>query len=178
MHHHVKTVLAAVAILSGLGGTAQAASCADTITSSPTLTRFAGIIQQAGLAPQLASGQLTVFAPTNDALNSIASITQMIGGQSANAAPDFPKLQVLVRAHLVQGVHPENEMRGKVTLLTLAGTTLAIDGTGQRAITLSATQSNGVNLSGTRMMSNVHVAGPAVACDNGLIYPIDSALVQ
>ncbi len=180
MQHRIKSVLASVTLAAGLSaaGAASAANCAETLISTPTLTRFSAILQQAGLAPQLGSNQLTVLAPTNDALNSISSITQMLGGQGSNSAPDFPKLQVLVRAHLVQGLHPENDMRGKVNLSTLAGTSLAIDGTGQRAITLSASASNGVNLSGTHTMSNVHVAGPTIACDNGIIYPIDNALVQ
>ena len=174
-------ILASATLIAGLmgaAGAADAASCAETLISNPKLSRFSAIVQQAGLAPQLASGMLTVFAPTNDALKGISSITQMLGGQSANAAPDFPKLQVLVRAHLVQGLHPENGMHGKVTLSTLAGTSLAIDGTGQRAILLSASASNGVNLSGTHTMSNVHVAGPVIECDNGVIYPVDNALVQ
>ncbi len=64
------------------------------------------------------------------------------------------------------------------TASTLAGTSLAIDGTGQRAIMLSASASNGVNLSGTHAVSDVHVAGPVIECDNGIIYPIDNALVQ
>lgn len=177
MRYHLTRILAAIGLL-GATGAAQAASCADTIVSTPELTRFAGLVQQSGLAPQLASGTLTVFAPTNTAINSIASITQMLGGQSANAAPDFPKLQTLVRAHLVSGLHPESEMRGKVSLATLAGTSLAIDGTGPRAITLSATAASGINLSGMQLMSNVRVAGPVIACDNGFIYPIDNALVQ
>ncbi len=181
MQHRLTGFLASAALVAGLLGTtgaASAASCAEALLSSPRLSRFSAIVQQAGLAPQLASGTLTVFAPTNDALNSISSITQMLGGQSANAQPDFPKLQTLVRAHLVQGLHPENDMHGKVTLPTLAGTFLAIDGTGQRAITLSASASSGVNLSGTRTMSDVHVAGVVIECDNGIIYPIDNALVQ
>lgn len=185
MQHRITRALASAVVaactLAATGaatGAAQAASCADTLVATPQFTRFAAIVQQAGLAPQLATGSLTVFAPTNTALNGIASITQMLGGQSANSQPDFPKLQVLVRAHLVSGLHPENDMRGKVALSTLAGTSLSIDGTGQRAIMLSASAPSSVNLSGTHAMSNVHVAGPVVECDNGLIYPIDNALVQ
>jgi uncharacterized surface protein with fasciclin (FAS1) repeats len=181
MQHRFTGILASATLIAGLlgaAGAANAASCAEALVSNSKLSRFSAIVQQAGLAPQLATGTLTVFAPTNDALNGISSITQMLGGQSANAQPDFPKLQTLVRAHLVQGLHPENDMHGKVTLSTLAGTSLAIDGTGQRAIMLSASASNGINLSGTHAMSNVHVAGPAIECDNGIIYPIDNALVQ
>ena len=69
-------------------------------------------------------------------------------------------------------------MRGKVELSTQAGTGLAIDGTGQRGIVLSTVSRNSVNLSGMRIMANVHVAGPAIPCDNGVVYPIDNALVQ
>lgn len=175
---YVPSTLAFVAALLGAPLAAQAASCADTLVSTPELTRFAGIVQQSGLAPQLASSTLTVFAPTNAALNSISSITQMLGGQSANSAPDFPKLQTLVRGHLVSGLHPQSEMRGKVTLSTLAGTSLAIDGTSARNIILSATTASNVNLSGMQLMSNVFVAGPAIACDNGFVYPINNPLIQ
>ena len=181
MQHRFTGILASAtltAVLLGTAGAASAANCAEALLSNPRLMRFSAIVQQAGLAPQVSSSTLTVFAPTNDALNAISSITQMLGGQSSNAVPDFPKLQILVRAHLVQGLHPERDMHGKVTLSTLAGTSLAIDGTGQRAIMLSASASNGVNLSGTHAVSDVHVAGPAIECDNGIIYPIDNALVQ
>jgi uncharacterized surface protein with fasciclin (FAS1) repeats len=181
MRHCLARALASATLAAGLLGAssgARAAGCADTLLSTPSLTRFASVVQQAGLASQLTSSTLTVFAPTNGALDGISSITRMLGGQSANSSPDFPKLQTLVRAHLVQGLHPEDGMHGKVTLPTLAGTSLAIDGTGQRAITLSASASSGVNLSGTRTMSDIHVAGPVITCDNGIIYPIDNALVQ
>ncbi len=181
MQHRLTGILASATLILGLlgtAGTAGAATCAETLISSPKLSRFSALVQQAGLASQLTSSTLTVFAPTNDALNGISSITQMLSGQSSNATPDFPKLQTLVRAHLVQGLHPENDMHGKVALSTLAGTSLAIDGTGQRAITLSASAASGVNLSGTHTMSDVHVAGPTIACDNGIIYPVDNALVQ
>lgn len=174
LRHLVLTAIATAVV----SGPARAANCADTIVSSPQLTRFAAIMQQSGLAPQLATSNLTVFAPTNGALNGISSITQMLGGQGANQQPDFPKLQVLVRAHLVGGVHPEDGMHGKVELATLAGTSLAIDGTAQRGIMLSASASNAVNLSGSHVARDVHVVGHAITCDNGVIYPIDNALVQ
>ena len=98
MPHPAHTLAFAAAFL-GAPIAAHAASCSDTLVFTPELTRFAGIVQQSGLAPQLSSGTLTVFAPTNAALNGISSVTQMLGGQSANSAPDFPKLQTLVRAH-------------------------------------------------------------------------------
>ncbi len=123
MQHRSTGILASAtltAVLLGTAGAASAASCAEALLSNPRLTRFSAIVQQAGLAPQVSSSMLTVFAPTNDALNAISSITQMLGGQSSNAVPDFPKLQILVRAHLVQGLHPENDMHGKVTLSTEA----------------------------------------------------------
>ena len=154
-------------------GPAHAASCADTLVSTPQLTQFSALVQGAGLAPQVGTGTLTVFAPTNDALNRIANVTQMLAVQNASTQPDFPKLQTLVRAHLVGGLHPEDQMHGKVSLTTLAGTTLAIDGTGQRAITLSTNAAHNVNLSGMRLVSGVHVTAAPIPCDNGLIYPID-----
>ena len=169
---------AAVAGLLATGGAARAANCADVITSTPDLSQFSALMQQSGLAQQVATGTLTVFAPTNAALNHISSITQMLRGESSNAQPDFPKLQTLVRAHLVTGVHPQDQMHGKVTLATLAGTSLNIDGTGNRDIMLASKASGNVNLSGTRLNSNVHTVGATLSCDNGVIYPISNALVQ
>lgn len=170
--------LALATALAGAPLAAMAASCADTLVSTPELTRFAALVQQSGLAPQVSNGTLTVFAPTNAALNGIASVTQMLASQSNNASPDFPRLQTLVRAHLVSGRHPQSEMMGKVTLSTLAGTSIAIDGTTTRRIVLSATAAAGINLSGMQLMSNVFVAGPVLECDNGFVYPINNPLVQ
>ena len=101
----------------------------------------------------------------------------MLASQASNASPDFPKLQTLVRAHLVSGAHPQSEMTGKVELATLAGTSIAIDGTTQRGIMLAA-GARDVNLSGMHVMSDVHVTGQAITCDNGVVYPIGNALVQ
>ena len=180
MIHVFKRSLLAAAL--GVGGAslvpAQAASCADVLSSTSDLSHFAELVQDSGLAPQLASGKLTVFAPTNQALSHIATVTQMLAGQGGQAQPDFPKLQTLIRAHLVNGVHPEDQMHGQVTLTTLAGTTLAINGTDVRHIMLSASAPSSVNLSGMHLMPGVHVTGPAIACDNGVVYPIDNALVQ
>lgn len=173
----VRTALTAT-LACGLAGAAHAASCADTVFSTPRLARFSALAQLSGLAPQLGTATLTVFAPTNDALDRIAAVTQMLAPQSTSRQPDFPKLQTLIRAHLVSGLHPEDQMRGRVQLTTLAGTALAIDGTDRRAILLSTLLLNSVNLSGMRIMADVHVAGSAIACDNGLIYPVDGALVQ
>ena len=157
---------------------AGAATCGDVVFSTPTLSTFAGLAQSSGLVPQLQTAPLTIFAPTNDALNKISYVTQMLSSNSSSGAPDFPKLQTLVRAHLVSGSHPASEMRGKLTLPTLAGTSLGIDGTDTRTIVLTTASANSVNLSGMRLMAGVHVAGPAIACDNGVVYPIDKALVQ
>ena len=175
-----KNVLLAATFATMLMGaaSAQAATCAGVLLSDARFSNFASLVQTAGLSPQLTNNAITVFAPTNAALNRIATVTQMLSGQSASAQPDFPKLQTLVRAHLVGGAHPEDQMRGKVSLSTLAGTGLAIDGTGQRGITLSTASANSVNLSGMHLTANVHVDGPAIACENGVVYPIDNALVQ
>lgn len=180
MQHASRRMLAVAALSAGLAAnsTARAASCADTLLSNKELARFAALVQAAGLSPQLATGTVTVFAPTNAALGRISGLTQMLAPQSSNGQADYPKLQTLVRAHLVAGLHSENSMHGKVALTTLAGTGLAIDGTGRRSIALSTSSANNVNLSGMKIMSDVHVAGPALECDNGLIYPVDAALVQ
>ena len=119
------------------------------LNSTPQLTSFAAVVQQSGLRPLLGTAPLTIFAPTNDAISHIRSVTQMLEGQGNNQSPDFQKLQLLVRAHLVSGSHPEDQMHGKVELTTQAGTTIAIDGTTQRGIMLTAHESR-VNLSGFR----------------------------
>ena len=169
----------ALALGTAYAAPARAANCADTLNATANLTKLAGLVQQSGLAPQLASSQVTVFAPTNQALGRIASLTQMLEGQSGQqAAPDFPKLQPLGRAHVVSGVHPEDQMHGQVTLTTLAGTTLSINGADQRDITLSSSAPGSVNLSGMHLMPGVHVSGRAITCDNGVVYPIDNALVE
>jgi uncharacterized surface protein with fasciclin (FAS1) repeats len=156
----------------------RAASCADALNSTSELSKFAELVQASGLAVQLGTGTLTVFAPTNAALGRIATATQMLEGQSGQGQPDFPRLQTLVRAHLVAGAHPANEMDGQVTLTTLAGTSLTINGADQRDIVLSSSAPDGVNLSGMHLMPGVHVTGPAIACDNGVVYSISNALVQ
>ncbi|MBC7799970.1 MAG: fasciclin domain-containing protein [Gemmatimonadaceae bacterium] len=147
------------------------------LNSTRDLTSFAGLVQQSGLRNQVDTARLTVFAPNNVALSRLSYVTQMLAGQSANSSPDFPKLQTLVRAHLAPGLHPESEMRGKVELPTLAGTSIAIDGTTQRGIILTA-GARDVNLSGMQLMRDIAVTGPAIQCDNGWVYPIDNALIQ
>jgi len=182
MPHTFKRLLLSGAMALGIGvaslAPARAASCANVLGSTPDLGKFAELVQLSGLAPQLASGALTVFAPTNEALGHIATVTQMLEGQGSQGQPDFPKLQTLVRAHLVSGAHPASEMHGQVSLTTLAGTALAINGADQRDILLSSSAPGSVNLSGMHLMPDVHVTGPALTCDNGVVYPISNALVQ
>ena len=173
--YRIRAGLLGVALLAA--GPALAASCADVLNSNRDLTMFAALVQQSGLRNQVATAPLSVFAPNNAALGRLSYVTQMLAGQSANSSPDFPKLQTLVRAHLVEGLHPESDMRGKVELSTLAGTLVSIDGTTQRGILLTA-GARDVNLSGMRVMRDVAVTGPAIQCDNGWIYPIDNALIQ
>ena len=181
MHVFKRSLLAAALSVGGASLVpAQAASCADVLSSTSDLSHFAELVELSGLAPQLTSDKLTVFAPTNQALGHIATVTQMLagGGGRGGGGPESSMLQTLVRAHLVSGVHPEDQMHGQVTLTTLAGTTLSINGTDQRNIMLSASAPSSVNLSGMHLMPGVHVSGPAITCDNGVVYAIDNALVQ
>ncbi|MDW5444937.1 fasciclin domain-containing protein [Polaromonas sp. SM01] len=65
--------VAAVAVLVSACATVPApVSVADTLTATPSLSTFNGLVVKAGLAPTLqGSGPFTVFAPNNEAFKAV-----------------------------------------------------------------------------------------------------------
>ena len=136
----------------------------------------AGGLQSAARSPS----PYTVFAITETGFAKFPQVVQdLLGYQQqagshndANVFPDTSKIVRLIRSHVTRGKHYANEVMGKtLTVTTVAGTPLKIDGTKQPVtITWMSQATNG---SLTAVVPDV----PLVAI-NAVIYPIDDVGVS
>ena len=169
MIHSTLRCLAIVAVAAtAMSAPARAASCTDTLVSTPQLTRFAAIVQQSGLAPQLAAGNLTVFAPTNAAFGALPAGTVDTLVKPENK----PTLTKILTYHVVSGDYDKakldaliNAGGGKAMLTTVQGEPLTF--TSSHA-TLMVTDAKG---------NTANVTIPDVKQSNGDILVIDKVLM-
>lgn len=113
------------------------------------LTRFLKALQTTGLDKTLESdGPYTIFAPTNAAF------------AAAKLPSDPEQLRQIIANHIVPGMFTSDFLRGvNVKYTTLAGTSIAVDGTGSTIIVGGAT-----------------VVTLDMGADNGVVSSIDRVL--
>ena len=122
----------------------------DLSTLEAALVKFPDLVSALS-----ASGQLTVFAPTNAAFE---NLLDAVGQSSLDDIPD-EVLRDILEYHVVQGAKPSNELtNGEVTTL------------GGEKITVST--SGGVTLNGS-----ASVVTADVRASNGVIHVVDEVLV-
>ena len=141
---------------------------AQAIASAGNLSTLSGALTDAQLAEVLdGSGSYTIFAPTDDAFDALGE-----SGRLLLEIEQRPLLVGLLREHIVPGHITPDAIRqaldtedGPVTMTTMGGgsLTFAIEG---NTITVSRDGVKGANLS-----------GEAMEAGNGVVVPIDAALV-
>ncbi|MCB8882768.1 hypothetical protein ACELLULO517_21160 [Acidisoma cellulosilytica] len=161
----------AVAIVTaGLGlagqGAAQAQNAATAMASNPDLSQWSYIVGQAGLKMAAATNPVTVFALTDKGFNDINAVWHgALKTPGASGSPNYQKMQQLVRSQAILGLHPPSEFDGKkVTLTSVAGTPITVDGTVQGKLTVEMKYATGA-VSGMPMVSDQSVIYPIVASD-------------
>ena len=169
-------LISSVALAQGAPQGMQNRSYEDGFTvmlSDPRFSGWVSLLQQSGLAPYARGGtQYTIFAPTNAAINQRPDIREMLLPSSSEGFPDTSALTSLVRSHVVYGLHPLDEFKGKkVTLQSVAGTPIEVDGTNPQAITVTWQSVGGQKGEGT-------VKGQPILANNADIYPIDTLTLK
>lgn len=143
------------------------------LASDARFSTFVGLLQQSGLAPAARGATpFTVFVPTNTAFNKYPTYIQTLMPNGAGAFPDTTKLVEYIRRHAVVGLHPPSEFEGKtVTLSTVSGVSIVVDGTGSGAPVVT------YHLPDNQTVS-AHLIAEPIMCSNGLIYPIDDPILR
>jgi uncharacterized surface protein with fasciclin (FAS1) repeats len=143
------------------------------MASDPRFTNWVNLLQQSGLAPYARGvSPYTVFAPTNAAISQRPDIRDALLPRASESFPDTSALTALVRAHVVYGLHPFDEFKGKkITLQSVSGTPIEIDGTNPQAVTVTWQSVQGQRGQGT-------LQGQPILASNADIYPIDAIMFK
>ncbi len=114
--------------LSLLATTTAMAADQDTVISvaakSPELTTFHRLIDKAGLSSALAAGELTVFAPTDDAFKA------MPADKLKKLEEDTDALKALLTYHVVTTATPSSKIATGMSINSLQGAKLSINKAG------------------------------------------------
>ncbi len=148
------------------------------MASDERLTTWVQLIDAGGLqAYARAPRPYTVFPVTDSVFAQNPQIVKQLLGylyssgthNSQDAFPDTTTIVKLVRSHVVAGKHYANEVMGKnITVQTIAGTPLHIDGTNPGAVKITwESAANGKSLS-------AHLVDAPITCTNAVIYIVDA----
>jgi uncharacterized surface protein with fasciclin (FAS1) repeats len=143
------------------------------MASQSRFSTWVTILQLSGLAPYARGATpYTVFAPTNAAFDKRPDIRTDLLPTSSEMFPDTTLLIGLVRAHVAYGLHPLDEFTGKtVTLKSVSGSPIEVDGTNPQAITVTWHSVQGQTAHGT-------LSGQPIRASNANIYPIDTVMLR
>lgn len=130
---------------------------ATLIASDPRFTTLAQLIRQAGLADTLASGEYTIFAPTNEAFNKVAP------ADLAALIADPARLRQVLLYHVVQGRITGTALAGSPQLTSVQGGALTL------------TRSN--NPERTMIGNAIITGGSSIDTGNGTLYVVDTVLM-
>jgi uncharacterized surface protein with fasciclin (FAS1) repeats len=154
---------------------AQAADIVDMLKDQPQFSTLAKAIESAGLAQALqGEGPYTVFAPTDQAFDQLP--------QGAVESLQEDQLKALLQYHVVEGeaIEAEDALGKEIQLDTLAGDSLAVDGTGQMVMLLPAGQAPETQVTeGSDMPASEHqqqVLATAPGTEQQQTMPEDSAM--
>ena len=126
----------------------------ETAVSAGSFKTLVAAVQAAGLAEALSGpGPFTVFAPTDEAF------AKLPAGAVEGLLKDIPKLQAVLKHHVVSGKMMASDVAAKHHVQTLEGDDLTID------------TSDGVSV------DEAHVVKADIATDNGVIHVIDTVMM-
>jgi uncharacterized surface protein with fasciclin (FAS1) repeats len=126
----------------------------QTAVSAGSFKTLVAAVQAAGLLKALSGpGPFTVFAPTDDAF------AKLPAGAVEGLLKDIPKLQAVLKHHVVSGKMMASDVAAKDSVQTLEGDDITIDTT------------DGVKV------DEAHVVKADIATDNGVIHVIDTVMM-
>jgi len=126
----------------------------ETAVNAGNFQTLVTAVQHAGLAEALAGpGPITVFAPTDEAF------AKLPVGTVEGLLQDIPKLQAILKFHVVPGRMGSSDVASSRELPTLNGQSISVDAT------------DGVRVNG----ANVVTAD--IEAENGVIHVIDTVIL-
>jgi uncharacterized surface protein with fasciclin (FAS1) repeats len=133
--------LAAAVVATGFGAAALPAHAQNAVTLTATdssLSQWAHIVQLAGLTQAGQTNTVTVFAITNKGFETVnQAYSNALKSPGRTGSPNFQRMQALVRTQAVFGLHPMSDFKFKtVTLTSVAGTPIVVDGSNPAKITI------------------------------------------
>lgn len=156
---------------------ASAANLVETAAATGRFDRLLAAADKAGLTETLAGpGPYTVFAPTDEAFNTVPYETYRALLQPQNRAV----LAEVLRYHVVSGKFTSNDLAGRQTFLrTAQGQSILVVGTPADASLIDERDTAVYNA--REMSGPVTGIGPGkrpdIVADNGVIIPIDRVLL-
>lgn len=173
-----KIALVAVAFLAFSCSTSEtgnkslgAVSIAELAKSTPTLTSFAEALDVAGLTSTFeSSGNMTVFAPSNEAISSLLSTLGEASLQDLETNQPGLLAKVL-KYHVVSDASVlSTDLTNGMTVNTLLGQSFTVN---------IDTVLNEVTLTDANTITdgNSYVTARDIQCSNGLVHTIDSVLL-
>ena len=149
--------------------------------------RFVSFMELLERSPALnllrGAGRFTVFAPTNAGVDTIPSTLRSeftgVHNDSSPSAPDAGSLSALVNLHIVDGVHPLASFTAPSTILrSRNGTGLKVERTPQNTLHVTLADNLGPGVGGMNWPRPATILTPVVIAENGIILPIDVALLK
>lgn len=126
----------------------------ETAVSAGSFKTLVAAVQAAGLAEALSGpGPFTVFAPTDEAF------AKLPAGAVEALLQDIPKLQAVLKHHVVSGRMTASDVAAQHSVQTLEGDEITIDST------------DGVRV------DEAHVVQADIGTDNGVIHVIDTVMM-
>lgn len=160
--NRVTTFLSALSVLAFSAVatvSAQAADVFETLKGDPQFSMLTRMIEANDLKFRYTSGNITVFAPTDEALAAQpGGVDDMLTGDNPSGKENA---RALLLYQIVSGRHTPETLGGKVTeATTLQRGKVRIDGT-----------RDPIRYGGE---FGANVAGPAITAANGVIIPVDA----
>jgi uncharacterized surface protein with fasciclin (FAS1) repeats len=143
------------------------------MASQSQFSTWVTILQLSGLAAYARGATpYTAFVPTETAFDKHPDIRTQLLPTAGSTFPDVTLLISLVRAHVTYGLHPLDGFVGKtVTLKSVAGSPIEVDGTNPQAMTVTWQSVQGEKAHGA-------LNGQPILASNADIYPIDSVMLR
>ena len=195
MHLRRQLLLAAAATLATpailraqIAPTREYGNLADALAADGRFDSFIELLQAGGgLNTLRGAGNFTLFAPTGPGIDSIpVNIrTDMYSGPVNNNSTsgagtrNQAALDAFFNLHLVDGRHPVDSFTQPVTLLrSRNGTGLKVEQNAQRNLIVSLADDAGPGVGGYNMPRPATIIAPFITAANGVILPIDHALLK
>ncbi len=161
------------------------AAIPDAMTADGRFTSFIALLGRSGIIERLrGAGEFTVFAPTDAGIatipaNILAGLVPTPTNSNTSGVGDEVALGALCNLHIVDGIHPLGSFTAPSTLLrSRNGTALRVEHTAERRLHVVLADHEGPRVGGLNFARPATILVPAVMAANGIILPIDVALLN